>query len=159
MVSMIKVSTWNFGHPFLAEGWVGSLTLLFQRARQPGLEILGPDQSWSPVPVFPPGSENDDFPPILVNIGDLLNYWTNGLLMSTVHRVVFPPDGGDDRYSIAYFCHPANDTELVPVPSQKISSRDANDQQGIRRKHDVSNVLTAEQHLKFRLAATYGWGR
>lgn len=28
--------------------------------------------------------------PILVNIGDLLSYWTNGLLKSTVHRVVFP---------------------------------------------------------------------
>ncbi len=29
-------------------------------------------------------------PPILMNIGDLLSYWTNGLLRSTVHRVVFP---------------------------------------------------------------------
>lgn len=111
------------------------------------------------MPVFPPGSENDDFPPILVNIGDLLNYWTNGLLKSTVHRVVFPPHGGDDRYSIAYFCHPANDTKLVPVPSQKISTRDAGDSQGIRSKQDVGDVLTAEQHLKFRLAATYGWGK
>ena len=54
----------------------GSLTLLFQRASQPGLEILSPANSWSPVPVSPSGTENDSFPPILVNIGDvcLLNF-------------------------------------------------------------------------------------
>lgn len=79
--------------------------------------------------------------------------------MSTIHRVVFPPDGGDDRYSIAYFCHPANDTKLVPVPSQIISTRDARDEDGTHRKQDGSDILTAEQHLKFRLAATYGWGK
>ena len=50
----------------------GSLTLLFQRASQPGLEILSGSQ-WSPVPVNPPGTENDPFPPILVNIGDVSN--------------------------------------------------------------------------------------
>ena len=49
----------------------GSLTLLFQRASQPGLEILTPKSSWSPVPVSPPGTEDDPFPPVLVNIGDV----------------------------------------------------------------------------------------
>ena len=49
----------------------GSLTLLFQRASQPGLEILTPKSSWSPVPTSPPGTEADPFPPILVNIGDV----------------------------------------------------------------------------------------
>lgn len=57
---------------------------------QPGLEILTPSQSWSPVPFFPQGTEGDKFAPILVNIGDLLNYWIDGLLRSTVHRMVFP---------------------------------------------------------------------
>jgi isopenicillin N synthase-like dioxygenase len=109
------------------------------------------------VPVFPPGTENDDFPPILVNIGDLLNYWTNGLFMSTIHRVVFPPDGGDDRYSIAYFCHPANDTELVQVPSPVISN--VLEGEKTRSDQEVNHVMTAEEHLKFRLAATYGWGK
>lgn len=65
----------------------GSITLLFQRPGQPGLEILPPssqtngprntsnDAPWTPVPVTPPGTENDLSPPILVNIGDLLSYW------------------------------------------------------------------------------------
>lgn len=76
----------------------GSLTLLFQRPLQPGLEILTPSSSWASVPVYPPGTESDPFPPILVNIGDLMQFWTDGLLRSTVHRVTFPEHGGQDRY-------------------------------------------------------------
>lgn len=79
----------------------GSITLLFQRPGQHGLEILTATDEWAPVSVFPPGTEEDASPPILVNIGDLLSHWTNGLLKSTVHRVIFPKDsrrGGEDRY-------------------------------------------------------------
>ncbi|EOD44336.1 putative oxidoreductase protein [Neofusicoccum parvum UCRNP2] len=99
----------------------GSITLLFQQPRgQPGLEILTHEGKWAPVPVNPTGDEAA--PPILVNIGDLLSYWTDGLLKSTVHRVVFPKEAGggvgEDRYSMAYFCHPLDDAKLVPVPSQ-----------------------------------------
>jgi len=54
----------------------GSVTLLFQRPSQPGLEIRPPGESqvWSPVPVFPSSYASTTFPPILVNIGDLLSY-------------------------------------------------------------------------------------
>ncbi|KAI9796097.1 MAG: hypothetical protein M1833_006519 [Piccolia ochrophora] len=132
----------------------GSITLLFQRPGQPGLEIQNPSSEWSPVPVSPAGTEDDAVPPILVNIGDLLSYWTNGLFKSTVHRVIFPKEGrkgGQDRYSIAYFCHPLNTTELVPVPSPKVS---------VRREGSAGEdgrAMTAEEHLNRRLAATYGW--
>ncbi|KAJ5456711.1 hypothetical protein N7530_011985 [Penicillium desertorum] len=103
----------------------GSITLLFQRPGQPGLEILTPEGSWAPVPIVPgPAAEAEGypFPPILVNIGDLLSYWTDGLLKSTVHRVVFPlaeqrRPNPQDRYTLVYFCHPVDQTELVPVPS------------------------------------------
>lgn len=63
----------------------GSLTLLFQRFGQPGLEIMTSPLSWSSVSIYPPGTECDAFPPILVNIGDLMQFWTKGLLKSTVH--------------------------------------------------------------------------
>ncbi|KAF2396748.1 Clavaminate synthase-like protein [Trichodelitschia bisporula] len=115
----------------------GSVTLLFQRPGQPGLEILT-DGSWSPVPVNP---GNDTVLPILVNAGDLLSHWTNGLLKSAVHRVVFPSGSAGDRYSLAYFCHPLDDAELVPVPSKLVAGHDR-------------PVLTAQQHLEARLAAT-----
>lgn len=78
----------------------GSITLLFQRPGQPGLEILTAEEEWAPVPVYPPSTEEDLSPPILVNIGDLFSHWTNGLLKSTVHRVIFPKEarrGGEDR--------------------------------------------------------------
>jgi isopenicillin N synthase-like dioxygenase len=105
------------------------------------------------VPICPPGTEADAFPPILVNIGDLMHFWTNGLLKSTVHRVVFPEGESEDRYSIAYFCHPLNKVEIEAVPSKMIKERGRQDEQqnGI--------TITAEGYLKKRLAETYGWGR
>lgn len=131
----------------------GSLTLLFQRVAQPGLEILTPSSSWSPVPVHPPGTEDDLFPPILVNIGDLMHFWTNGLLKSTVHRVVFPEGESDNRYSIAYFCHPLDHIEIEAVPSDMIRDRKTeNSQQRVEK-------VTAEGYLKKRLAETYGWSK
>lgn len=105
--------------------------------------------------MHPPGTDPDSLPPILVNIGDLLSYWTNGLLKSTVHRVIFPKNsrrGGEDRYSIAYFNHPVNDTELVAVPSAMVKNANAENGSG------KSKVITAEEHLNSKLAATYGWG-
>lgn len=144
----------------------GSLTLLFQLPCQPGLEILTPETTWAPLPVLPPGTEDDAFPPILVNVADLLSHWTNGLLKSTVHRVVSPECGGENRYSIAYFCHPVNDTELVPVPSEMVRQRlsatketgGGGGEAGGGRGRERATI-TAEEHLNNRLAATFGWGK
>lgn len=173
----------------------GSITLLFQRDGQSGLEIRPPggaEGAWAPVPVRPRGwpvgrpvqAEGSDVdhaadaaaapPPILVNIGDLLSYWTCGLLKSTVHRVVFPDpitdtntsaNGKDnssrtrDRYSIAYFCHPADKTRLVPVPSPLLAKRQQQQQrereQEGKTKVDGEEAITAAEYLKGRLAATY----
>jgi isopenicillin N synthase-like dioxygenase len=125
----------------------GTITLLFQKPGQPGLEILtsekGESEIWSAVPVNP---TNEAEVPILVNVGDLLSYWTNGLLKSAVHRVIFPKDGkGEDRYSMAYFMHPVDEARLEPVPSKLVP------------KHGSGNdeIITAKQHLEERLSATY----
>ncbi|TVY55659.1 UPF0676 protein [Lachnellula cervina] len=143
----------------------GSITLLFQRPGQPGLEIIppesqppnrdfGPTAAWTPVPVSPPSTESDPSPPILVNIGDLLSHWTNGLFKSTVHRVVFPKEGregGEDRYSIAYFGHPVGSTVLEAVPSEMVKSlRKEGDGEG-----EFVKAMTADEHLLGRLKATY----
>ncbi|KAE8374080.1 hypothetical protein BDV26DRAFT_270714 [Aspergillus bertholletiae] len=156
----------------------GSVTLLFQRPGQPGLEILTPEGTWAPVPVQPGQTAEEDrgapfhFPPILVNIGDLLSYWTDGLLKSTVHRVVFPLAEQQcpqprDRYSIAFFCHPLDKTELVPVPSdivtayrQKCKENGIQDEKvgfggGAGSLEPGKRTLTAQEHLESRLAATY----
>ena len=138
----------------------GSITLLFQLPGQPGLEILTPSREWAPVPVNPrqvdlTSNGNGPTPtalPILVNIGDLLEDWTGGLLKSTAHRVIFPEGRQGDRYSIAYFCHPLDDAELEPVPSRLV--RDHATKTG---KTSIRNgkALTSKDHLMERLAATY----
>jgi isopenicillin N synthase-like dioxygenase len=134
---------------------------------------LTSDEKWAPVPVYPGDRTDFPYPPILVNIGDMLSYWTDGLLKSTVHRVVFPHDKQSsaasiprDRYSIAFFCQPVGSTELIPVPSkvvtayrQKKQDSNANTVVGYGGGASGLNVdqrrLTAGEHLQSRLAATY----
>lgn len=139
----------------------GSITLLFRLRGQAGLEVQLRDGAWAPVPVLPPGTEHDPSPPILINIGDLLSYWTNGLLRSTVHRVVF--GGGDvvegekdtdPRYSIAFFSSPSQSTELGVVPSERVRNfvpRGESENPYAQRK-----VMRADEHLLMRLTETYG---
>ena len=141
----------------------GSITLLFQQPGQPGLEIQSPTGDWTPVPVNPHARrEKDDATngdmstdkalPILVNIGDLLEDWTGGLLKSTVHRVGFPIGEQNDRYSIAYFSQPLDDAKLEPVPSKLVQEHAMRTGKGSTRN---GKVLTAIDHLMERLAATY----
>lgn len=142
------------------------MTMLFRLKGQAGLEILTGDSTWAPVPVSPLGTEDDPAPPILVNIGDLLSYWTNGLLRSTVHRVVFPGPGkgvvegesdAEPRYSMAFFCHPVGSTALTPVPSERVK-RSAAAPKGASSEgnpYAERKVMTADEHLQMRLRASY----
>lgn len=146
----------------------GSITLLFRLKGQAGLEILKKDgTTWAPVPVCPPGTDADPSPPILVNIGDLLSYWTNGLFRSTVHRVVFPTDGAagggvagessaGPRYSIAFFCHPIGETRLEAVPSERVKKYVSVGETPDANPYAERKVMTADEHLFMRLKASYG---
>ncbi|KAF2743588.1 Clavaminate synthase-like protein [Sporormia fimetaria CBS 119925] len=141
----------------------GSLTLLFRLPGQPGLELLTPQKTWSPVPVNP-SPTTLAHPPILVNIGDLLSFWTNGLLRSTVHRVAFDgAAGNEERYSMAYFCHPVDEARLEGVPGlEKVEGEGAREElEGQRKKvtWEEGEELTAKEHLERRLGVTYGLGK
>ncbi|KAM9884288.1 UPF0676 protein C1494.01-like protein 4 [Verticillium dahliae] len=141
----------------------GSITLLFRLEGQAGLEILTRENAWAPVPVRPPGTEDDALPPILVNIGDLLSYWTNGLFRSTVHRVVFsgdaaPVEGESDtgpRYSIAFFCHPVGATALEPVPTDRVKTFNPEAGTPNANPYAERKVVTADEHLHMRLKESY----
>jgi len=153
----------------------GSITLLFRLPGQPGLEVQDSDGNWVAVPVEPEGgttqslssvSEPVSHLPILVNIGDLLSYWTNGLLRSTMHRVIFPVASNGststERYSIAYFCHPLDEARLEAVPSPIVRKVAAEESKGSDENGPAlgngseRGVMTAKEHLMSRLAATYG---
>jgi isopenicillin N synthase-like dioxygenase len=75
-----------------------TITLLFQGG-QGGLEVRRRTGEWT---FAPPLTDC-----VLVNIGDQLQSWTAGRLVSTPHRVRadLSPDAAIDRYSIALFCY------------------------------------------------------
>lgn len=102
------------------------------------------------MPVFPPGTENDPSPPILVNVGDLLSHWTNGYFKSVIHRVIIPMNGpsrGEDRYTIAYFGQPVRNATLKVVPSQVVRDFERLHGAGIER----DGSMTAIEYLQRRL--------
>jgi len=50
---------------------------------------------------------------LIVNIGDMLERWTNGRLPSTLHRVA--NRSGKERYSLAFFFEPNADCTIEPI--------------------------------------------
>jgi isopenicillin N synthase-like dioxygenase len=90
----------------------GSLTILAVSQRSGGLQVKLKNGSWLDVV-----SEPDEF---IVNIGDMMQRWTNDRWMSNVHRVVNPTEAqrkGSRRMSIGYFLHPNYDAEIACLPT------------------------------------------
>lgn len=52
----------------------------------------------------------------IVNLGDMLERWSNGIFRSTLHRVL---GNGRERYSIAYFVEPSHECIVECLPSCK----------------------------------------
>ncbi|CAG7871118.1 unnamed protein product [Brassica rapa] len=50
----------------------------------------------------------------ILNLGDLLERWSNGLFKSTLHRVL---GNGQDRYSIPFFVKPSHDCLVECLPT------------------------------------------
>ncbi|MCJ1279567.1 hypothetical protein MMC21_007391 [Puttea exsequens] len=82
----------------------GMLTLLHQDATG-GLEILGPDDQWTPAPYLPNS--------IVVNIGDLMARVSGGRFKATWHCVRSVP--GRERYSVPFFFEPGVRCEVQGV--------------------------------------------
>ncbi len=72
----------------------GTLTILLQQPGKHGLQVYyAPTDEWLSVPAV-----EDVF---VVNMGDLIQKWTDGLYSSTLHRVINAAVG--DRYSVPCF--------------------------------------------------------
>lgn len=90
----------------------GALTILKSEDRPGGLEVLTGNGSWQPVSIIP-----DTF---IVNLGDLMQQWTNDCWVSNLHRVSNPPRDaavGTRRQSLVYFLHPNYDAVIECIPS------------------------------------------
>ena len=88
---------------------INAITLLLG-AEEAGLELKTKDDRW--IPVLPKPGE------LVINIGDMLQRLTNGVLRSTSHRVVNPaPDRASHaRYSMPYFLHFRPDFMIEVLP-------------------------------------------
>lgn len=102
----------------------GCLTLLATDGT-PGLEVQPRGQSeWVPV-TAPPGA-------FVINFGEMLESWTEGRVVATLHRV---RGTADARLSVPLFFNPNVDTNVAPMGS--------------------GQTLQAGDHLAKRFAETY----
>ena len=91
--------------------WAGAhadinLITALPRATAPGLEVRL-DGEW--VAARPPAGR------VILNGGLMLERLSNGRIPAAWHRVVAPPESGDERLSVVQFCHPRPWTLLAPL--------------------------------------------
>lgn len=86
-----------------------NLITLLMGASADGLQVLRHDGKWIPITALPSQ--------LVVNVGDMLERLTNGVLRSTIHRVVNPPKEfmNTPRYSIPFFMHPRSEMSLAAL--------------------------------------------
>jgi len=102
----------------------------------PGLEVLNGAGEWIDVPPVP-GT-------FVVNIGDMLELWTNGAYVATSHRV---RKVKEERYSFPLFFNVDYHTEVKPLP--QFASRDGKQRPALR----------AGEHLFAQTAQTFAYLR
>jgi isopenicillin N synthase-like dioxygenase len=83
----------------------GVLTLLLQD-EQPGLEVLRRGEWWLVEPIREA---------LVVNIGDIVQVWSNDLYEAPLHRVL--ASSRAERFSVPFFLNPAYSAEYAPLPS------------------------------------------
>jgi isopenicillin N synthase-like dioxygenase len=90
----------------------GTVTILRPGDSVGGLQIADADGNWHDVPVVSRS--------FVINQGDMMARWTNDRWISTLHRVVNPPEearGGNRRLSIVFFHTPNYDTLVECLPT------------------------------------------
>jgi isopenicillin N synthase-like dioxygenase len=107
----------------------------------PGLEVLNGAGEWI------------DVPPVegtfVVNIGDMLELWTNGAFVATSHRV---RKVVEERYSFPLFFNVDYDTEVKPLP--QFASADGKDRAALRAgEHLFAQTAQTFAYLRNRVAS------
>ena len=84
----------------------GCITVLAQDETG-GLQVRNKQGKWIESPYL-----KDSF---VMNFGDMLQRWSNGLFISTPHRVI--NTSGKERYSCPFFYEPNINAKISPLPS------------------------------------------
>lgn len=119
----------------------GSLTFVIQRPHK-GLQIFD-GSKWVDVDI----PEQDGQELLIVNIADMLSFWTDGYLKSTLHRV----RSNEERYSVVFFVQPGDAVLLTPVNSEIVKNHPG----GSYLLNKNGKPLTSEEHLFMRLDQGY----
>ena len=114
----------------------GGVTLLAQDDSG-GLEVQNLAGQWLQATPIP-----DTF---VVNLGDLMARWTNGIYNSNMHRVKNNVSGGD-RYSVPFFYSPRPDARIDCIPT-------CTDAEHPRKFESC----TATEHLSEMFRRSYGY--
>jgi len=109
---------------------------------------MSPSGGWINAPPLPGH--------IIINTGDIMEAWSSFIFPSTKHRVLMPNNNEASkrsRFSMAYFCHPAHEVVISPIPSQV---RERLQDPVIVEKNSASIFnITAHQHLLNKLSKSY----
>jgi len=123
----------------------GTLTLVSQQ-KVSGLVAQRLDGSWASVPPYPGG--------IVVNVGEMLQRWSNDTLRATPHQILdddplsvssSEPKSArvPERYSIAFFCNANKETNLECLPVCRSPGRPSR-----------YEPINAHEYLTMRLSST-----
>lgn len=130
----------------------GSVTVLFNKLG--GLQVLPPgaDAEWLYVRPLPGHA--------IINLGDAMVKFTNGLFRSNIHRVAAPPrvQGDSTRYSLVYFARPEDSvmlrrlegSDLIPPlgegqVEEEINSKDWIIRRALGRRVDLVKEIDFEK--------------
>src|SRR5690625_6554782 len=91
------------------------ITMIMIEEGKGDIQVEYNDQ-WIDVPQIPGA--------FVINIGELLEYATDGYLKATVHRVV-TPKAGDERLSIPFSFNPALDAQIPKTDPPPPLAKDA----------------------------------
>jgi len=105
-----------------------------------GLQVMNAANEWVEAPPIP-GT-------FTVNIGDLLEGWTNGLFKATQHRVV---NTGQERYSLPLFFAVDYDTVVEPLPQFVDAANPPAYNRIVAGQHLAGFSVNACKHLRRRI--------
>jgi isopenicillin N synthase-like dioxygenase len=108
------------------------LTLLYSTA--PGLEVLNSAGRWIDAPPVPGA--------LVINIGDMMEIWTNGEFVATSHRV---RPVKEERFSFPLFFAVDYDTKVEPLD------------RFVTQERPAKEGLTAGQHLFAQTAQSFNY--
>ena len=106
---------------------------------KPGLEVLNGAGEWIDAPPMDGA--------FIVNIGDMMEIWSNGAFVATTHRV---RKVAEERYSFPLFFNVDYDTEVKPLP--QFASPDGVDRPALRAgEHLFAQTAQSFAYLRRRI--------